>query len=142
MKIGVIADDNQWHELSGNANNFIHRVNEVSEIGDDIDAIILMKEGAVIAPGKQNKPILLNSVCTTLAELETTSNVVRFNGWNGFVQRQKWEVAGHLSEDILKVIAALGKEAIAVEDEKGFVSARIISMIVNEAYFALEEGVS
>ena len=41
-----------------------------------------------------------------------------------------------------KIIAAIGRTAEWVPDIPGFISARVVSMVINEAYFALDEKVS
>ena len=40
------------------------------------------------------------------------------------------------------VLTMINKKAVTVSDEPGFIAARIISMIINEAYFAKAENVS
>jgi 3-hydroxybutyryl-CoA dehydrogenase len=100
---------------------------------DDFDAAAILK---------LQKPVLLNSVIETLSQLKTGSNVVRINGWDGFLQRKVWEVAGKVTGEIQSVFSAMEKECIEVADAAGLVAARSISMIINEAYFALAEEVS
>ena len=85
---------------------------------------------------------MLNSVIYTLMELKTSSNVLRINGWNGFLQRKIWEVAGTIADEVKTIFTALEKQYIAVADEAGLVAVRSISMIINEAYFALGEEIS
>ena len=41
-----------------------------------------------------------------------------------------------------KILSLLNRKPEWVPDVKGFISSRIVSMIINEAYFALEENVS
>jgi 3-hydroxybutyryl-CoA dehydrogenase len=41
-----------------------------------------------------------------------------------------------------RILGILNRKAEWVPDIKGFTSARVVSMIINEAYFALEENVS
>ena len=51
-------------------------------------------------------------------------------------------VIGEIDDAVIEVLNALNKKYIACVDEPGFISARIIAMIINEAYMAKEEGVS
>ncbi len=90
----------------------------------------------------QQKPIFINSVTTTLQETASTGFIVRINGWPGFLCRKTWEIAGEISPGIEIILSGLEKQFITVADEPGFVSARVLSMIINEAYFAKAEGVS
>ena len=41
-----------------------------------------------------------------------------------------------------KILSLLNRKTEWVPDVKGFISPRIVSMIINEAYFTLEENVS
>jgi 3-hydroxybutyryl-CoA dehydrogenase len=68
--------------------------------------------------------------------------VLRINGWPGFLQRDLWEVAGTINDNAAIVLEKLNKKIAPVKDEPGLVSARIIAMIINEAYFALGDKVS
>jgi 3-hydroxybutyryl-CoA dehydrogenase len=91
------------------------------------------------------KPVMINSCIYTLEELHITKEpVLRFNHWPSFQQRVKLEIA--VQESSLPVFESFFQQwKIDVEktaDVPGFVSARIISMIINEAYLALEEQVS
>lgn len=88
------------------------------------------------------KPVIINSVIKTLPELKAPANVMRINGWPGFLQRPAWEIAGNIDEHTRSVFENLGIRLHVVTDEPGFIAARIIAMIVNEAYLALEDEVS
>ena len=90
----------------------------------------------------QQKPVFINAVSSTLKNLHAPINVMRFNGWNGFLEHKVWELAGFISNEAATILTGLGKQYTIVPDEPGFISARVIAMIVNEAYYALEEGVS
>lgn len=69
---------------------------------------------------------------------------IRFNGWPGFFERPLFEASA--SEQGKKaaeeVIELLGKKAVWTADIPGFVTARVLVAIINEAYLALEESVS
>src|SRR5690606_19872360 len=69
-------------------------------------------------------------------------NVARINGWPGFLQRPVWEIAGQNKEEIQSTFKKLGWEIIWVKDEPGMVTGRIVSMIINEAFYALNENIS
>jgi 3-hydroxybutyryl-CoA dehydrogenase len=89
------------------------------------------------------KPVFINSVSYTISE--TGSSFIRLNGWPTFLKRDLLEAA--CTDDSVKtnaeqVMVALNKKSEWVPDIAGFISARVVSMIVNEAWFALEEEVS
>lgn len=86
---------------------------------------------------------IINSVVDTCAE--TDGSFVRINGWPTFLRGTIIEAAaGH--EDLKKLAEAafdmLGKRIAWLPDGPGFVVPRVVSLIVNEAYFALAEAVS
>ena len=47
-----------------------------------------------------------------------------------------------MNADAAMILKAIGKKYITVNDEPGFVSATVIAMIINEAFFAKAEEVS
>jgi 3-hydroxybutyryl-CoA dehydrogenase len=91
------------------------------------------------------KPVMLNSCVHTLQQMQIVHQpVLRFNHWPTFNQRAKLEIA--VNVESLPVFEAL-LDTWQIEFEKtadtpGFVSARIVAMIINEAFLALEEQVS
>ncbi|MDQ2718835.1 MAG: 3-hydroxyacyl-CoA dehydrogenase family protein [Bacteroidota bacterium] len=90
----------------------------------------------------ESKPVFINSVVETLSQLKLPKNISRINAWPGFLQRELWEIASESKEEAQNVFNQLGWKIIFVKDEPGFVAARVISMIINEAFFALDEKVS
>jgi 3-hydroxyacyl-CoA dehydrogenase len=109
---------------------------------DLVDAIFILNEE--IGPGSffNEKPVFINSTIKTLKELNLPENFSRINGWPTFIKREVWEVATGNEEAVKNILEKLGLKYTIVADEPGLVSARIISMIINEAYFALGEDVS
>lgn len=88
------------------------------------------------------KPVFVNAVTTLLTELP--SNFIRINAWNGFLRREIVEiVAAHGNKTMVtEVMQRLTWKFIFSPDIKGMIVARTISTIINEAWFALEAGVS
>jgi 3-hydroxybutyryl-CoA dehydrogenase len=86
--------------------------------------------------------VIINSVIETLDE--TSPSFVRINGWPGFLSSTLIEASGKEEKraEAEKVLKLFGKNVEWLRDEPGFITARVVSMIINEAYFALEEGVS
>jgi 3-hydroxybutyryl-CoA dehydrogenase len=83
----------------------------------------------------------VNCVCSDIDK----PNYVRLNGWPGFLNRSITELA--CSDESIKTNAAaifnkLGWNFFWTKDDYGLIAARIIAMIINEAYYALEENVS
>ena len=87
--------------------------------------------------------VIIHAVADTLASLSLP--FIRVNAWPGFLERNLFEYACPSSENTGNMVALcriLKRECVPLPDEPGFISARILAMIINEAYFALEEGVS
>jgi 3-hydroxybutyryl-CoA dehydrogenase len=146
MMIVVSASDNQWNELTGLRSNIEwQRVEGEADFDQykNADAFFSLKEGS--KPAGFNftaKPVIINSVVQTLSYLATPANVYRINGWAGFLNRPVWEVVGTANEEMETLFNTLNIKTNFVKDEPGFISARIIAMIINEAYFAVEDNVS
>ncbi len=84
-------------------------------------------------------PYFINSVVKPLG---INNSMIRINGWNGFLQNSTWEVAGKVNGQARRIFDFLYKKVIETADEPGFISPRIIAMIINEAFHAKEEAVS
>lgn len=92
--------------------------------------------------GLINKPVFVNEVIATCSSLP--NSFIRINAWNGFLKREIIELAANenqysIVEEIMKT---LGWKYQIVADEPGMIAPRIIAMIVNEAYFGLEDNIS
>lgn len=106
----------------------------------DADAFFNLSEAAItVNYSILQAPVFINSVVKTG---HNDKNVIRVNGWNGFLEKTTWEICGELNEKVKAVFVALNKSFIVTADEPGFISARIIAMIINEAFLAKEENVS
>ena len=91
----------------------------------------------------QPKPILINAVIPALNQLPV--DFIRFNGWNSFLKRPVVEAAVIDEKMKLKaeeIFSLFNKKIEWVPDIPGFISARVIAMIINEAWFVLSEKVS
>lgn len=90
-----------------------------------------------------NTLVLVNAV--TIVPGEIPRHFVRFNGWPGFLKRSIAEAASgdpSLKEKAENIFSLFNRKTSWVPDQPGFISARVISMIINEAFYALEEAVS
>jgi 3-hydroxybutyryl-CoA dehydrogenase len=153
MKLVVVTEDALLKELKAGLTDEnipivqVHSVDELAAHSDADACIDLLFEKddkrIKILASLLPKPVLINAVGCTLAE--THPSFVRINGWPAFLKRNILEASG-INESIkikaAGVAAALNKSIDWVPDVPGFISARVVSMIVNEAYFALEENVS
>jgi 3-hydroxybutyryl-CoA dehydrogenase len=87
--------------------------------------------------------VFANAVNCTSKEIDQ-KNYIRLNAWPGFLSRPIIELAG--SDDYkpqaAKILDTIGWKYVWAPDGYGLIAARIISMIINEAYYALEENIS
>ena len=152
MKIVVLADEDSRKEFNAKITGADTKVTYIKGLREIItndidhssaDAFIILKEGINNQDHTifKRKPVFINSVTNTLKALELPENFYRFNGWPGFISREIWEIAGE-EKNVENIFENLQWKYISVADEPGLISARIIAMIINEAYFALGEDVS
>jgi 3-hydroxybutyryl-CoA dehydrogenase len=98
--------------------------------------------------GITDKPVFINSVIETSERL--TGNFIRLNAWNGFLERDSIEIvvadlsAGRQGSQIIvdHILKNLGWKYQTVPDLPGMIAARVIAMIINEAYFGLGDEIS
>ena len=146
MIIAVLADDARYNEINSSSElREWRRKEKVDELLNDTEAAVifnLMEDAWQVDYQQIKKPVFINSVAHTLAEKNIPANVIRINGWSGFLSRTSWELAGDLTPLHQTILEAIGKKYVQLPDEPGFISARIIAMIVNEAYFTTAEKIS
>lgn len=90
-----------------------------------------------------HQPIFVNALSLTRESLP--ENAIRINGWNGFLERKIWELGNDHPSHRAKaqmVLDIIKQEYTWVPNEPGLVAARVIAMIVNEAFFAFGDGIS
>lgn len=150
MKIIVIADELQKAEMLAQVNQPPAEVVWKNQLPAALDCncvIDLLFEPTKIRIDllKQTNAtlIIVNDVEGMIKELP--SNFVHINGWPGFLKRELVEAAT-LNEDNKTVATSIFekfyKKTEWVPSIEGLITPRIVSMIINEAYFALEENVS
>ncbi len=148
MIIAVLASDQQKeeiasspffqkHELVFSENNSLW-ANHTADAYIDFEFLPSAEKIKTLAK-LLPKPILVNAVTETLSDIHP--DFIRINGWPGFLKGKCIEAAAN-KEMQERAIQMFGDEMIFVKDEPGFVSARIVAMIINEAYFTWEAGTS
>jgi 3-hydroxybutyryl-CoA dehydrogenase len=144
MTIVVVANDEQWNALTADPGDikWVKTADLSFDQYANADVFFILEENSSLNYAATTKPVFINSVTKTLQELNMPANVLRINGWNGFLQRPVWEIAGTAGDDVKTILEKIGKKMIPVKDEPGLVAATIIAMIINEAYFAWGEHVS
>jgi len=149
MKIFIAANEDQKNELitfNTDRNNTLLIKNHHPENEDhkdyDVFFIFLDSLRRLDFENFSGKPVFVNKMIETLSQLNAPTNVHRINGWPGFLKNELWEIVSNDPENVKNIFKSLNREITFVKDEPGFVSARVISMIINEAFFALGENIS
>jgi 3-hydroxybutyryl-CoA dehydrogenase len=152
MRLVVLADEVLKEELLSNGKTSdaeIKWVDHVEEFAQQenvdgfIDLLFDTTKKRIELLEDLSKPVIVNSVVDTLEEINAT--FVRINAWPGFLKRPLVEASCNtkpLKEKSGEIFDCLNKKMEWVPDVPGFITARVIAMIVNEAWFALEEGIS
>ena len=147
MQIVVKANASQKEEFLSKvipAGIFV-RFLEDDEMIADADAYFDLgfeEEGAAFTLIK-NKPVFVNAVIMTSDKLP--ANCIRINGWNGFLKRDLVELVAtdaQIFTDGVAVLQKLNWKFQLVPDVPGMIAARVIAMIVNEAYYGLGDEIS
>jgi 3-hydroxybutyryl-CoA dehydrogenase len=145
MNIVVLANDEQWDILTKNTVD-IQWVRATVPFSitsyTHADGFFILNTEVMVDYIQTGKPVFLNSVTHTLKEANLPGNILRINGWNTFLNRPLWEIAGSINDESKLILKKINKNFITVADEPGLVAARIIAMIINEAYFALGDKIS
>lgn len=82
----------------------------------------------------------INKTCNNLPE-----NFIRINGWATFLRSPLLEAAcinENLKAEAETIFSFFNKSVEWVPDIIGFISPRVISMIINEAYFTIQDEVT
>jgi 3-hydroxybutyryl-CoA dehydrogenase len=151
MQIVVLANELQKKELAGDG-----PVAEVIWVKDQkefltypdaaafVDLEFVNEESRVsLLSQLLPKLIIVNAVTDTLQEIHPA--FVRINGWPAFLSSSLIEAASVDESNKPKaeeIFSLFNKKIEWLADDPGFVTARIVSMIINEAFLALQEGVS
>lgn len=91
-----------------------------------------------------DKPVFIHAVNCVCEEINKP-NYTRLNAWNGFLNRPVVEITccnDESKKEAEDIFSKLEWRFAWVKDDYGFIAARIIAMVINEAYYALEENVS
>jgi len=107
----------------------------------------LLEEDSLKRYAKLQTPVFLNIVFTTLASLKKKNpdllTVFGFCGMPTFFNRELLEVSLRSTNqrtDLEKICQLLSTDFAVVDDRVGLVTPRIICMIINEAYYTVQEG--
>ena len=153
MQIVVLANDNLKEELLSNGTQpavdviWIEKPEEFLSYPAAFACMDLVFEKETqriqILESLLPATVIINSVEHTLQE--TNPSFIRINAWNSFLKSNFIEASATMMEAKQKaeaVFAPFQKKMEWLPDEPGFLTPRVVSMIINEAFISLEEGVS
>ena len=153
MRLVVLTNEQLKEELLSNGVSAYCKIDWINSPEDllshtDADAVIdlLFQHNGYDVSHLNNyltKPVFVNSMNKTIVEIGLP--FIRINAWPGFLKRNITEVS--IADEVNKnkaekILSLLKRKVEWVPDIKGFISPRVVSMIINEAYFTLEENVS
>jgi 3-hydroxybutyryl-CoA dehydrogenase len=152
MQIAVLCNEDQKAELVVDGQNemkivYLDDIHHL-HLHKDADAVIDLlfetdTERIDLLKAHLPKLIIINSVIDTLAEINAP--FVRINAWNSFLNSELIEASTNdeeLKKTAQQIFEKFNKKLEWLPDEPGFITSRVISMIINEAYFALSENVT
>ena len=155
MNIYVIGNKYQGKEIRNKIREdySVTLVNNLGVIPDESELVVFdfsfddSPDDIEQYSGLSNIHLFINSTRTSLAELTFFSegplpNLYGIAGDPTFLERPLMEVAVHKnnSSNAKELLAELGLEATLVDDRVGLVTPRIVSMIINEAFYTVMEG--
>lgn len=149
MRLGLIAEETQklwittkFYKPSVTIQPIDDHAN--SELINSCDALFIFKENILPDQGFNGftRPVFFNEVVKTLKDLRLPKNYHRFNGWNSFLEREKLEIASNDIKTAKQLLHQLDLAPFSCPDIPGFISSRVVAMIINEAWFALGENIS
>lgn len=159
MNILVIGEVKNFQECKarfGDSHNYIfetdHQEAENHFAASDLIFDFIIGEYPLeikLYKNKTNFTVFVNSTKISLAELSNfaehsvSAQIFGFNGLPTFLNRKFLEISiippsheNHLKE----ICARLQTEYLLVDDRVGMVTPRVVCMIINEAYHAVQEG--
>lgn len=151
MQVVVLTNESLKEELICNSSSIpgtIAWVNDISQLKEHETApafidLLYDEEHTSVLRSLLPKLVIINSVEATLSE--TDPSFVRINGWNTFLKSALIEASALNDYNKTKaqdVFNLFNKKLEWLPDEIGFITPRIVSMIINEAFMTLKEGVS
>ncbi len=152
MHIVVLADELLQEELLATGLepelqvSWVRHLHNLQEYNDADAYFDLLFENT---PERIERLQQLQPALVIVAAMEQTAaelpGFIRINAWPGFLRGNTVELAGTTDRApaaLKDVFHSLHREVEWVPDQAGFVTPRVVAMIINEAYFALGEALS
>ncbi|NVK85126.1 MAG: 3-hydroxyacyl-CoA dehydrogenase [Cytophagia bacterium] len=152
LVVGSHAEFNEFEQKFGQTHKLQHIASpELIEDFHDVDvafdfSLADQPEYFEIYAAVEGLNVFINSPKISLAELsfyqdDIECNLFGFNGLPTFLNREILEVSSLNNDEALKSICNdLGTDFEIVKDRVGMVTPRVIFMIINEAFYTVQEG--
>jgi 3-hydroxybutyryl-CoA dehydrogenase len=159
MNILIIGESKNLEEAKakfGDSHQYMfekdHREAERFIVGSDLVFDFVLDEEPFeveVYADKANSKIFINTAKISLAELanlgghQIKASLFGFNGLPTFLNRTILETSvlkPYDVPDLVEQCKRLGTELLIVDDRVGLVTPRVICMIINEAYYTVQEG--
>ncbi len=150
MRCIILADEPCWEVLFEDKEAFVEIINtgsskEFCQISGD--AFFDLRDEAwepFNSLNQSDKPYFIAGVAGTLKAHHCPLNVIRMNTWPGALKRQALECVADTSiqQNAAVVLTSLRKNVEWLPDIPGMIMPRVLSMIINEAWFTWGDGVS
>lgn len=149
MKVVVLANESLKEELLGNSDGLHEKVIWTQDLSllehtgaEAYIDLLFDKDHIAVLEKLLPKLVIINSVEHTLPE--THFSFVRINGWNTFLKSNTIEASApdDQKKKAEQVFGLFNKTLEWLPDEPGFITPRVVSMIINEAFISLEENVA
>lgn len=155
MEIFVYGNKNQFDEIKKkvSARHNVSQIRSISDLPEELEIAVFdfsmeespenLEEYAAFA----NLHLFVNASRGSLAELAFFAgpDIPELYGFAGdptFLERDLLEVSAYSGNktEPKAILKKLGIKATVVDDRVGLVTPRVIAMIINEAYFTVQEG--
>ena len=155
MEIFVYGDKEQYQAITKkvSAKHSVTQVRAIHELPEELEIVVFdfnmeenpenLEEYAAF----ENLHLFVNTTRGSLAELAYFTEGAKpelygFAGDPTFLEREMLEISAYHGNqhEANEIIRKLGIKSTVVDDRVGLVTPRIIAMIINEAFFTVQEG--
>jgi 3-hydroxybutyryl-CoA dehydrogenase len=156
MHISIVGKEEQRKELeakfgSGHSYHFSTKTGVEFYAGSEVafDFTLADRPSAIDFYNEVHLPVFADMSFTSLNQIAENSlapmqtNLMGFCGLRTLINRPVLEVSVYQQQDrnmVKRICEKLETSFLIVQDQPGLITARVIAMIINEAYFTLEEG--
>lgn len=155
LVVGTPADFAECRDKFGQVCDCLHLDSREEAVAvfrpDDVifDFAIADAAADIVTYARKPVTVFLNTCLVTLSSLHylakdpVACTAFGFNGLRSMLNRQLFEVSISRQEDnaqLLEVCRRLNTPHVVVDDRVGLVTPRVICMIINEAYYTVQEG--